>query len=98
MEIKHTPGPFEVRYPEGFMYTIVDQEGRTVATINGQHGDLETCEEHEERHLADAKLLAAAPEMLAALKDAVKLIDWLGGNMNQPRPLAMKAAIKKATE
>ena len=99
-EIKHTPGPFEIRYPEGFIYTIIDGNGRTVATIDGQHGDLETSEEHEERHLADAKLIAAAPDMLSVLRDVLEELTTTTEYNPAMNDLTSKidSVIKKATE
>jgi hypothetical protein len=43
------------------------------------------------------KLIGGA-DLLESLKAAVVLIDFLGGNMNQPQVVAMKEAIRKVTE
>lgn len=58
---EHTPGPWEV---EGIGQVIVPNRPpawRTLADVYGEHGD-------EEQADADAHLIAAAPDLLAALE------------------------------
>ncbi len=68
MEAKHTPGPWTVqRYGRGF---DVLREGRIIADCKAQSGaDLPSCE-------ANARLIAAAPALLEALRDAVASLEW----------------------
>lgn len=80
----HTPGPW--KYGEAKGYLIVwDQNGWGVAEVKVSRG--------EDAALANAKLIAAAPELLAALKHIV------GGALSLPRfaEEEARAAITKAT-
>lgn len=66
METKHTPGPWKINPRAKAM--IMSESGRGIASAavystNTDNG------EHIEENLANAKLIAAAPEMLQALKD-----------------------------
>lgn len=70
---QHTPGPWEVIVPPSSLLTtrlVRGGDGDTVALVGyrdftaGQAADL-----------ANARLIAAAPEMLAALREAVGFID-----------------------
>lgn len=94
METKHTPAPWtvtgnEIRVLNGvpmLLATVNNSEG---AKINGYNAE------------ANAKLIAAAPELLEALKLAYDLLEehqgeakwYLRGHYNK-----INAAIKKATE
>ena len=85
-EVKHTPGPWE---PIGnlvrtqFGLGNPDMRGLLVAECPG----------HTPESNANARLIAAAPELLEALQDALKagVIDMNG------EPDAARAAIAKAT-
>jgi hypothetical protein len=65
---KHTPGPWELGGPctMDTCGTVVDQNGREVATIDNRN-DLDM-----ER--ANARLIAAAPELLQSCMDALAVI------------------------
>jgi hypothetical protein len=79
---KHTPGPWDARWSERGQYWFIDHEqggeGYTLTKLN--------CEE------ADARLIAAAPELLEALKNAIEIIEGTGLDASIQR-----AAIAKAT-
>lgn len=71
METKHTPGPWEINPRAKAM--IMSESGRGIASAavystNTGNG------EHIEENLANAKLIAAAPEMLEALKYAKRML------------------------
>jgi hypothetical protein len=98
-DTKHTPGPWAV-CPDGRLtpgatvpvYSASDAEGLrlTVALVRtiGPEGD------------ADARLIAAAPELLAALEEFCRECDgYLDGNDGRPWGTLLKgrAAIAKAT-
>jgi hypothetical protein len=71
MESKHTPGPWHigVRQAEQIVY---DQKGWAVANATVYHG-----KEDREEMRANARLMAAAPEMLEALYRAgFALVCW----------------------
>ena len=98
-ETKHTPGPWS-RAPyinsHAQSLTVVDVEGSEVATVRGWDGD----GDHRE---ADAHLIAAAPDLLEALRDvtdalAEHLSDLGRDHPEQaPRVQRARAAIAKAT-
>jgi hypothetical protein len=78
----HTPGPWELRQSTRHGYWFIDypqQEGSATLTKLD-------CDE------ADARLIAAAPELLEALKDAIEIIEGTGLDASPQR-----AAITKAT-
>lgn len=69
---RHTPGPWTLdteRTDDGtyFIQNSFGREGFAVAEVYGLQGDPES-------H-ANARLIAAAPEMLAALRTALALMD-----------------------
>jgi len=79
---EHTKGPWEARWSERGQYWFIDhpqQEGSATLTKLD-------CDE------ADARLIAAAPELLEALKDAIEIIEGTGLDASIQR-----AAIAKAT-
>jgi len=79
---EHTKGPWETRWSERGQYWFIDypqQEGSATLTKLD-------CDE------ADARLIAAAPELLEALKDAIEIIEGTGLDASPQR-----AAITKAT-
>jgi hypothetical protein len=65
--VVHTPGPWEVREVDG-LFAIAHRDGWV----------LDSNDEQQDR--ADAKLIAACPVMVEALRDAVRLIRHLNGN------------------
>jgi hypothetical protein len=63
--MKHTPGPWEVAY--------LDKNGQAV--VKAEHIEIATCWHHcvgsiEKQMQANARLIAAAPELLEALQEA----------------------------
>jgi len=102
MEIKHTQGPWEVDGPDAAHVVSEDYH-----VIRAGCGFLAESKEHRESgfriagHMseADARLIAAAPDLLAALQailpDAVG--NHIGGPDTQSRIDAARAAISKAT-
>lgn len=82
-EAKHTPGPWEIR--RGYD-TIIDSIGPCIPEEYAGSAWLKLSE-------ADARLIAAAPELLEALKQigAIKFSNWSDGEM---RAIA-RAAIAK---
>lgn len=78
MSNKHTPGPWHVE-KHGCTYEIWPKDsGQT-------HTNLGTA-----RTKADATLIAAAPDLLAALKEMLSIDDW------QDEEIAPKQLINKA--
>lgn len=67
MTTKHTPGPWEVRKYGSGGIDVIDRNASTVAAIHLDDGDSDIYE-------ADAHLIAAAPELLAALIELEQLV------------------------
>lgn len=89
--MKHTPGPWKHEY-------------RMVRTVEGDHIASVTrgcgcCEDDpSEQDLANAQLIALAPEMLEALKLASDAWDTSSAKRSQAAWKAMQAVIRKAEE
>jgi hypothetical protein len=117
MSAKSTPGPWSVQYePEGgydtlsSAYRLLDAEGHRVVEVDTRDYDdcVETAEPDEwgnvetsERAEANAHLIAAAPDLLAALKDLLCNPAYqvaVGGNPAAVQTMLARchAAIEKA--
>lgn len=94
METKHTPGPWKaVKLDE---YTVVIKTDR-----NHTHECIHIADAHiMSGNLANAKLIAAAPELLDALQMAQRLLKLKIGDLYNkwPEYNVIESAIKKATE
>lgn len=92
---KHTPGPW---YAVGGMVEIGNDELPDVCTCDPQlfgQGHLPTT---PEREYANARLIAAAPDLLEALKGMLSRTDGQAiYNFMEPQREAARAAIAKAT-
>ena len=82
--IVHTPGPWEVREHEG-LFAIAHPTGWV----------LESNDEQQDR--TDARLIAAAPDLLAALNDLLYELPRHSGGLQAKRIVAARDAIQKAT-
>lgn len=95
-EQKHTPGPWKIAnlYPLpdfGETYQITAHGVPTVARVNTDYAGMGLGEGE-----ANARLIAAAPDMLAALKNIVEL-QADHGRLNLPECAAIaRTAIQKA--
>ncbi|MFC4923622.1 hypothetical protein [Delftia deserti] len=97
MQDKHTPGPWEAT--GNFVRSPMHQpEGlpRGVQIVECRDGYFLP---HTEEAKANARLIAAAPDMLAALRDVVAVMerDLAGLVVIRPELTAARAAIAKAT-
>lgn len=63
----HTPGPWVVT-PGDSVVAIHSEDGKRVAATNTQT----YYQKYTETDMANARLIAAAPDLLAALKDAMR--------------------------
>ena len=90
--IGHTPGPWKA-------HTYPPEEGQQHHVTAGKQDTLRICEtgRRDLRSASDAQLIAAAPDLLAALKDiaAQDPDEWQGGFMDWAQGVA-EAAIAKA--
>jgi hypothetical protein len=91
METKHTPGPWEW---DGDV-TNYDKENEAPWLTNDKHG-LVLIGEIVATNPFDAKLIAAAPDLLEALQTL--LSDEMYQDISYPTKKIVEAAIKKATE
>ena len=67
---KHTPGPWAVDEND-HQWITADCDGLIVAEI--PYGEGEETDRHHEINDANARLIAAAPELLEALRDMVRI-------------------------
>lgn len=89
---KHTPGPWRVAGKRtGYIHGPDVQ-----VCIVGNYRDTELLPFNKERWDADARLIAAAPDLLAALKDTLRLLTQAAGEDFNGVENA-RAAIAKAT-
>jgi hypothetical protein len=62
MTMQHTPGPWSIEHDWFGLVHVLDNEERIIATLEKHDND------HAKRQRANAALIRAAPEMLAALR------------------------------
>ena len=102
-EHKHTPGEWFARKDEGWKgWSVADDAHTLIATVSDDDEHLHDNEQDE----ANARLIAAAPDMLEALESFNHLVPELWGDMvvdgqmtlivDEDTIDAIKAAIKKA--
>jgi hypothetical protein len=84
MTEQHTPGPWA--YNE-YTRTIRGPHNHWLATMDSWDGAID--------HAANARLIAAAPDLLAALQAVADY--WAGGDVPEVLDTQMRAAIAKAT-
>lgn len=104
METKHTPGPWKINEGQTYRtthgalnFTIQQDDGSGFSTV--------ICETFSTNNSANAKLIAAAPEILAALNNILHVCGTVNfSSHNQMREAIettvhlSEEAIKKATE
>ena len=88
----HTPGPWQLHKSDDTL--VIGTDGREVAEACGDY----TEEAEWPRMEANARLIAAAPELLAALKRAESHFGMLPSGMDEPGSVMaeIRAAIAKA--
>jgi hypothetical protein len=90
-QMKHTSGPWKTNGRAGYAgHKVADATGRSVAAFPS------TSNRAIEERDANAKLIAAAPDLLAALEMALPFIDGYKANSADVVD-AIKFAITKAT-
>lgn len=103
MSGQHTPGPwFFVERIDGYTqiegdgcFQILDRENEQQANVLCTR---QPWPEKQAEMIANARLIAAAPELLAAAKRALNVLLAMGETPNPKNALgALDAAIKKAT-
>ena len=85
---RHTPGPWETRLDEPYWLRVFGSDGHAIAKV---YLDDAPVEDYNTRQEANARLIAAAPELLQALKGVVYI-----ANRETVEFDAARAAIAKA--
>lgn len=88
MKTKHTPGPWYLSLMTGFVYNNENLEKLICTTESGPD-----CYKFTDEQLANARLIAAAPELL----DACLAADWNSLDIPESVRDKLTAAIAKAT-
>lgn len=88
MKTKHTPGPW-------FVYS---NPSRHDLKIIGETIDIEVCQMNVKNDFANAKLIAAAPDLLKAARDLCGYFACMMEDINVKEYVNAVNAIKKATE
>ena len=96
--VGHTPGPWQVLHDSARgkpRCLVLDDRGLEIAQVN----------HHRLRYCEDARLLAAAPELLAACRDMIEAMDDYECSVDDPptpkhREMMLRAmkAVEKATK
>ena len=94
METKHTPGPWRMGTPgPNGCYTVGTERGLMTAMVAHSINEPDQAEQAE----ADAKLIAAAPDLLAELEETHAALCFTDGYIGSNRHKRNAAAIAKAT-
>ena len=93
-EAKHTPGPW-LTHKEGFSSIYI--ESRIGGGMLQEVASCGPTGEGSDQQEANARLIAAAPELLEALAEIVSAADGEGWNQLDPSLSKARAAIAKAT-
>lgn len=90
MTTKHTPGPWRVKHKAKLGWAgVLTQEGDIIADIDVDGQDFR----EPEQALDDARLIAAAPDLLTALEAMVRSDSWADADVKM---VNARAAIAKA--
>ncbi len=92
---QHTPGPWKVEEVDGYITGHITAEAHTYCGNTVGRKDSVTAPDSMTR--ADAYLIAAAPDLLAACQDVIYQDDFYGSTVMRQCIDAIKAAIRKAT-
>ncbi len=85
---KHTPGPWKLSANQFVKGSIYGSDSYLIASVSIGQSEYE----------ANAKLIAAAPELLAACEMALPYLELPSNEITRADFEQIKAAIKKATE
>lgn len=103
MSNKHTPGPWKVTKARTVLHIASDEESVVGISLSANHvyEDYPGCKrEFIERQEANARLIAAAPEMLAAIEGALRIVSlWCPNDeMDIDEDLALDSMLRKFEE
>ena len=102
---KHTPGPWSWDYAKHEAYEVLGADGTLVTEMPLNLPPSLSAEEREQNIAggrADARLIAAAPELLDAARTAADMLQHRSGHFSEEEWLrkaasCLRAAIAKAT-
>jgi hypothetical protein len=99
MNTQHTPGPWEVSNDHKPSPYIIRQDGRFTGFASVKFHDFLKNEGARQEQEANARLIASAPELLAALEKIADYVFGLESELNICSSIWMeaRAAIAKAT-
>jgi hypothetical protein len=96
-EVTHTPGPWTAEDSDGLYVRPADVTANVICDIVGRTGDGKANDQTDE-DLANAQLIAAAPDLLAACRLSLSEDGRQGdGTMWSQTVRSIRAAIDKAT-
>ena len=92
--MKYTQGPWKV---SDSIRTAINSKNKHIAMVNYSHRGAPS-DVFGEEHLANAALIAAAPDMLEALEGAERLLTWMesGHAHKEPEPQPIRERIQEA--
>jgi hypothetical protein len=96
MKTTHTPGKWNLEENNGIIY-LMDEQDKAIATIHTREDGINNNARIKEGK-ANAKLIAAAPELLEILQGFIEARDAGYRKFKEERYTRARAAIKKATE
>lgn len=94
-EAKFTKGPWSAESPYSTMFMIVDGQQQAIAEIQcgtDEHSDYVA----DEKEQANAHLIAAAPELYAALCDTMLILEANGVRFGESAQAKARKALAKA--
>lgn len=94
---QHTPGPWSASKIEDRAAFNIFTPGRCSALLTLEPGKYDGADPRTSNVEADARLIAAAPELLEALQVAVEITDRSSAELVRAMHLKVKDAIAKAT-
>ena len=87
---QHTPGPWSMEYDDGVWISGPDKNANVLCDIIGRIDDREAGTQITDEDLANARLIAAAPDLLEALRDLFQ------AEIEQADHILLELAIEKA--
>ena len=91
MNAQHTPAPWNDGLHHQGHLAIQSDNGRLVALCGAMARNDEQLE-----NLANARLIAAAPDLLAVLQEAVRVLDYAADALDAPEASHFRATIADA--
>lgn len=96
---KHTPGPWKAIPPKLGTAWVIDSGNpdAPIAMLYGANTPIQMKRARSGEAEANARLIAAAPELLAALQHVQRRLEARGGDFLEGTQEVVRAAIAKAT-